>query len=58
MTSQVKTLADVELKEDGDRGEVTAVFSTFDVVDADGDVTRKGAFTEGAPVVISAYGHR
>lgn len=57
MTSEVKTLADVELKEEGDRGQVTAVFSTFDVVDLDGDVTRKGAFTEGAPVVISAYGH-
>ena len=57
MLSEVKALADVELKEDGDRGEVTAVFSTFDVVDRDGDVTRKGAFTEAAPVVISAYQH-
>lgn len=55
--TNVKSLGDVELKEEGDRGHVTAVFSTFDVIDLDGDVTRKGAFTNGAPVVISAYGH-
>jgi hypothetical protein len=52
-----KSLADVELKEEGDRGLVTAVFATLGVVDLDGDVTRKGAFTSGANVVISAYGH-
>jgi HK97 family phage prohead protease len=51
-----KTLCGVEVK-DADRGEVTAVFSTLGVVDSDGDVTRKGAFTDGAPVVISAFGH-
>ena len=51
-----KTLRGVEIK-DAARGEVTAVFSTLGVVDSDGDVTRKGAFTDGAPVVISAYGH-
>src|SRR5213595_1548806 len=38
-------------------GEVTALFARLNVVDADGDVTLSGAFTEGAPVVISAYGH-
>jgi HK97 family phage prohead protease len=38
-------------------GRVEAVFSTFNVVDLDGDVTVPGAFTEGAPVKISAYGH-
>lgn len=53
---QTKALTRVEIK-DADRGEVSAVFSTFDVIDKDGDVTRKGAFTDGAPVVISAYGH-
>lgn len=47
----------VEVK-DADKGEVTAVFSTFDVIDSDCDVTKAGAFTDGAPVVISAYGHR
>lgn len=52
-----KHLSRVEIK-DEDRGEVAAVFSTFDVVDSDGDVTVKGAFTDGAPVAISAYGHR
>lgn len=53
----VKQLSRVEIK-DEDRGEVAAVFSTLDVVDSDGDVTLKGAFTDGAPVAISAYGHR
>ena len=52
-----KSLTSVQIK-DADQGIVEAVFSTFDVIDLDGDVTRKGAFTEGAPVVISAYGHR
>jgi HK97 family phage prohead protease len=46
----------VEVK-DADKGEVTAVFSTFDVIDSDMDVTKAGAFADGAPVVISAYGH-
>lgn len=52
-----KHLARVEIK-DADNGEVAAVFSTFDVIDKDGDVTLKGAFTDGAPVAISAYGHQ
>ena len=51
-----KALSRVEIK-DEERGEVAAIFSTFDVIDSDGDVTLKGAFTDGAPVVISAYGH-
>jgi HK97 family phage prohead protease len=46
----------VEVK-DADKGLVAAVFSTFDVVDKDGDITVKGAFTDGAPVRISAYQH-
>lgn len=40
-----------------DKGEVTAVIATLGVVDKDGDVTRPGAFEDGADVVISAYGH-
>lgn len=52
-----KTMCDVVIK-NVDLGEIEAVFSRFDVIDLDGDVTRKGAFTDGAPVVISAYGHR
>jgi HK97 family phage prohead protease len=46
----------VEVK-DADKGQVSAVFSTNDVIDSDGDVTVKGAFTDGAPVRISAYQH-
>ncbi|GGK32107.1 hypothetical protein GCM10010124_26070 [Pilimelia terevasa] len=46
----------VEVK-DADRGEFAAIFSTFDVVDHDRDVTKVGAFTDGAPVRVSAYGH-
>lgn len=52
-----KNLIDVTIK-NADLGEIEAVFSRFDVIDLDGDVTRKGAFTEGQPVVISAYGHK
>lgn len=53
----VKSLtARVEIK-DADKGEVDAVFATLDVIDRDNDVTLKGAFVDGAPVVISAYGH-
>ncbi|MGL5910382.1 MAG: HK97 family phage prohead protease [Phycicoccus sp.] len=51
-----KSLSRVELKA-GDRGEVAAVFATFDVVDKDGDVTVPGAFTDGEEVLISSYQH-
>jgi len=51
-----KQLTNLEVK-NADRGEVQAVFSTFDVVDFDGDVTKKDAFTSGAAVRISAWGH-
>lgn len=52
-----KSLRGFEVK-DADKGEVTAVFSTYDVVDSDGDVTKAGAFTDGEQVLISAYGHK
>ncbi|MFW6034031.1 MAG: HK97 family phage prohead protease [bacterium] len=52
-----KRFAGVDLKA-GDKGEFSAVISTFDVVDKDGDVTVPGAFTDGAELVVSAYGHR
>lgn len=52
-----KTLTNVQIK-DADQGLVTAVISTFGVIDKDGDVTSKGTFDDGAPVVISAYGHK
>lgn len=51
-----KTFSQVEIK-DADKGEITAVFATLNVVDSDGDVTVKGAFPTGAKVRISAYGH-
>lgn len=52
-----KALGRVTVK-DADQGLVTAVFSTFNVVDADGDVTVPGAFDDGAEWMISAYGHK
>lgn len=53
---ETKTLRQVQVKS-ADRGEVSAVFSTYNVKDSDGDVTLPGAFTDGEEVVISAYGH-
>lgn len=65
---QHKTITSVRVK-DADQGLIEAVFAshlvtasqlknaTADVIDKDGDVTLKGAFTEGQNVVISAYGH-
>lgn len=52
-----KSLARVEIK-DADQGLVDAVFSTFNVIDADMDVTLPGAFEDGAAWKISAYGHK
>ena len=63
-----KTLTNVRVK-DATLGIVEAVFASHlvaeadlgrvgpDVIDSDGDVTLKGAFTEGQAVVVSAYGH-
>lgn len=51
-----KTLTHVEIK-NAARGEVSAVFATFNVVDSDGDVTVPGAFAGNSEVPISAYGH-
>jgi hypothetical protein len=53
---EIKQLARVELKAT-DRGQVRAVFSTFDRLDKDMDVTLPGAFKDGAEVPISSYGH-
>jgi Caudovirus prohead serine protease len=52
-----KSLGSIEIK-NALKGEVSAVFSTFNVIDKDGDVTVPGAFRDGADVVISAYGHQ
>jgi len=40
------------------RGEFRAVFSTFNVIDHDGDVTLPGAFQDGQQVRIAYWGHR
>lgn len=53
----IKTLSRVEIK-DADQGLVDAIFSTFDTVDKDDDVTVKGAFEDGAQQPISAFGHQ
>lgn len=52
-----KSLSGVHIK-DAEEGIVEAIFSTFGVKDLDGDVVTKGAITDGASVIISAYGHR
>ena len=51
-----KRLSRVEIK-NADKGEVVAVFSTFNTVDHDGDVTLRGFFEDGQKVRISAYNH-
>ncbi len=51
-----KSLSHFEVKSE-DRGEVTAVFATFDVVDSDSDVTLPDAFDGNGEFPISAYGH-
>jgi hypothetical protein len=53
-----KTLPGTVTVKDADQGLVEAVFSTFNVVDADQDVTLPGAFDDGAEWMISAYGHK
>ena len=51
--------APLELKADGEElGQFKAVFSTFNVIDHDGDVTLPGAFENGQKVRISYWGHR
>jgi len=47
----------MRFKEDGEPGEFSAVFITFNVVDHDQDVTLPGAFEEGAPVRIASWSH-
>lgn len=51
-----KSFSGIQVK-DSDKGTIQAVFSTFNVVDSDGDLTLPGAIKDGTEVVISAYGH-
>ena len=46
-----KTLSSVTVKA-ADKGEVSAVFSTFNVIDKDGDLTLPGAIKDGTEVVV------
>ncbi|MGR6922564.1 HK97 family phage prohead protease [[Actinomadura] parvosata] len=46
----------VEIKDEA-KGEVRAVFSTFNKIDSHRDVTVPGAFTDGEEMPISSYGH-
>jgi hypothetical protein len=52
-----KSISGISVKST-DLGEVSAVFSTFNVIDKDGDVTLPGAIKDGTEVVMSAYGHK
>lgn len=51
MSQRTKHLTtSVEYKDDGDTGSVVARFSTFDIVDREGDIVRASAFTDGQAV--------
>lgn len=52
-----KSITGVTVK-DADKGEVSAVFATFNVIDKDGDLILPEAVKDGTQVVISAYGHQ
>lgn len=49
--------APIEFKSE-DTGEFTAIFSTFNVIDKDGDVVVPGAIKDGEQVRIAYWGHR
>jgi HK97 family phage prohead protease len=53
-----KFITPIELKADGEAGEFKAIFSTFNVIDLQGDVTLPGAFKDGQTVRVSYWGHR
>lgn len=55
--AQHKALSSAVEVKAADRGEVEAVFATYNVIDRDGDVTFPGAFTEGDRVAISPWQH-
>ncbi len=55
LTGERKSVS-VEMKVD-DEGHFEAIFSTFNVIDHDGDVTLPGAFDDGAEVIVGSYGH-
>lgn len=56
MSDEVKALQGVEIKS-VDEGRVLARFATYNEVDHHDDITRKGAFDDGAEIVVSAFNH-
>lgn len=57
MKLEVKRLQTVDLKLDGPPGSLVPLFSTFNVIDLDGDVVMPGAFEEGKVVPIGRWNH-
>jgi hypothetical protein len=57
MKKKISPISGVKIT-DEDEGRVQSVFATLNVIDSDGDVTRPGAFEDGADVRISAYNHQ
>lgn len=57
MKTSKKNFSNVDFKSDG-AGSFKAVFSMFDVIDHDNDVTEKSAFTKGQEVRIASWGHK
>lgn len=56
--SEIKHLTSLAIEiKDVAKGELEAVFATFNVKDHDADWTMPGAFEDGAKIRISAYGH-
>lgn len=53
---EIKALQSVEIK-NADLGQATVRFATYNEMDRHGDITKKGAFEDGAQVVVSAYNH-
>lgn len=51
-----QAIGTVALKSAGE-GLATAIFSRYNVIDHDGDVTLPGAFTDGAALVVSGWNH-
>lgn len=55
--NEEKSIGPVEWKAAA-TGEFTAVFSTFGVIDHDGDITERGAFDNGTDVIVGSWGHK
>lgn len=57
MKLETKRVQTVDLKLDGPPGSLIPLFSTFNVIDLDGDVVLPGAFDEGKVVPIGRWNH-